>query len=72
VVLDLRMGNVDGATLLDAVAVKEKKPNVTVVTGYPDVWERVKETHRTEMVGATLFKPVDVDAVIDTAVKRCG
>lgn len=71
VLLDLRMGNVDGAALLDAISERANRPNVTIVTGYPDVWERVRKTHRTDVVTATIFKPADVDTVIDTALKNC-
>lgn len=72
VTLDLRMGQNNGATLLDTIAGRAAKPNVVVVTGYPDAWERVKLSHHTEVVGTTLFKPADVDQVIDAALKRCA
>lgn len=72
VMLDLRMGSGDGSKLLDTIAVREKKPNVVVVTGYPDVWERVASTQKAELVDTTLFKPADVDVVIDAALRNCA
>lgn len=70
VVLDLRMGGGDGTALLDTLAVRGKKPNVVIVTGYPDIWERVSSTKKA-LVDATLFKPADVDVAIDAAVRNC-
>ena len=72
VLLDLRMGNADGTMLLDTIAVRDKKPNVVVVTGYPDVWERVAATEKASLVNQTLFKPADVDTVIDAALRHCA
>ena len=72
VMLDLRMGKADGTAVLDAIAERDTRPNVVVVTGYPDVWERVKDSDRAELVSSTIFKPADVDAVIDTALKNCA
>ena len=74
VMLDLRMGsgNENGATLLDTIAEREKHPSVVVVTGYPDVWERVSTTEKASLVTSTIFKPADVDTVIDAALQHCG
>lgn len=74
VMLDLRMGsgNENGATLLDTIAGREKHPSVVVVTGYPDVWERVATTAKASLVTSTIFKPADVDTVIDAALQHCG
>jgi DNA-binding NtrC family response regulator len=72
VMLDLRMGGADGTMLLDTIAGRDKKPNVVVVTGYPDVWERVASTEKAELVDTTLFKPADVDTVIDAALSHCA
>ena len=74
VMLDLLMGsgNENGATLLDTIAEREKHPSVVVVTGYPDVWERVSTTEKASLVTSTIFKPADVDTVIDAALQHCG
>ena len=72
VMLDLRIGNVDGTALLDTIAVRGRKPNVVVVTGYPDAWERMKSTEKASLVSSAIFKPADVDNVIDAALKGCG
>ena len=72
VVLDLRMGQSDSAVLLDTIAERKVKPNVVVVTGYPDVWERVKSSQNSALVSRAIFKPVDVDEVIETALKGCA
>lgn len=75
VMLDLRMGNgnENGAELLDTIAEREKRPHVVVVTGYPDIWERVAKNEKAaELVGSTIFKPADVDAVIDAALEHCA
>lgn len=73
VMLDLRMGADDeGAAVLDAIATRETRPNVVVVTGYPDVWERVASTQRAALVRTALFKPADVDTVIDAALQNCA
>jgi ActR/RegA family two-component response regulator len=72
VVLDLRMGQTESTPLLDTLAEQPSQPNVVIVTGYPDVWERVKNTRNTTLVSTAIFKPADVDDVIDTALKACG
>jgi ActR/RegA family two-component response regulator len=73
VMLDLKMGvNGDGTVLLDAIAKRSVKPNVVVVTGYPDVWERVKRSERGSLVTKAIFKPADVDDVIDSALRNCS
>ena len=74
VMLDLRMGsgNENGASLLDTIAERERHPSVVVVTGYPDVWERVSTTEKASLVTSTIFKPADVDTVIDAALQHCG
>ena len=72
VLLDLKMGKSgDGTMLLDTIADRKNKPHVVVITGYPDVWERVKVTKRAEVVDEAIFKPADVDEVIDTALRDC-
>ena len=72
VMLDLRMGKGDGSVLLDVIAGRKQKPNVVVVTGYPDAWERMKETERARLVSTAIFKPADVDNVIDAALRACS
>jgi DNA-binding NtrC family response regulator len=72
VMLDLRMGKGDSMPLLDTIAGRNHRPNVVVVTGYPDAWERVATTEKAAIVNSTIFKPADVDAVIDAAVCRCN
>jgi ActR/RegA family two-component response regulator len=71
VMLDLRMGQSDGAALLDTIAERSQRPNVVVITGYPDVWERVRASEQASLVNKTFFKPADVDTVIDATVGHC-
>jgi len=73
VLLDLRMGKKDGTALLDLLADRSKRPNVVVVTAYPDVWERVADQKdRASLVSKTLVKPVDVDVAIEAALQHCA
>ena len=72
VLLDLRIGKGDSTPLLDTIAGRNRRPNVVVVTGYPDAWERVATTEKAALVNSTIFKPADVDSVIDAAVCRCS
>lgn len=73
VLLDLRMGKGDATPLLDTIAERPKPPNVVVVTGYPDIWERVSSaTDKAALVRNTIVKPADVDYVIDTALQHCA
>lgn len=71
VMLDLRMGPADGTTLLEAISRRDHHPHVVVVTGFPDVWERVSKTPNATLVGTTIFKPADVDHVIDATIRKC-
>ncbi len=72
ILLDLRMGKGDSTPLLDTIAARENRPNVVVVTGYPDIWERVSATsEKAALVSSTIVKPADVDHVIDAALTHC-
>lgn len=71
VMLDLKIGKVDGTMLLEPISRRPRKPKVVVITGYPDAWDRLKETDQAALIDETIFKPADVDSVIDTALKNC-
>jgi ActR/RegA family two-component response regulator len=72
ILLDLRMGKGDSTPLLDTIAARKNRPNVVVVTGYPDVWERVSTAaDKAALVSSTIVKPADVDQVIDAALTHC-
>ncbi len=71
ILLDLRMGQGDTTPLLDTIAARPKQPNVVVVTGYPDIWERVAAAAKA-LVTSTIVKPADVDQVIDAALAHCA
>lgn len=74
VMLDLRMDRNDatGVAVLEAIAEREKRPSVVVVTGYPDLWERVAVTDKAALVSSAIYKPADVDQVIDAALQHCA
>lgn len=73
ILLDLRMGKGDATPLLDTIAARTNKPNVVVVTGYPDLWERVvTSSDKAALVSSAIVKPADVDQVIDEALKHCA
>lgn len=74
VMLDLRMGRSEetGVAVLEAIAEREKRPSVVVVTGYPDLWERVAVTDKATLVSSAMYKPADVDQVIDAALQHCA
>src|SRR5688500_10345683 len=58
VLIDLRMRKGDSTPLLDTIASREHRPTVVVVTGYPDIWERVSTTaDNVALVSSTIVKP---------------
>jgi two-component system, OmpR family, response regulator len=71
IMIDLKMGKGDGTMLLDPISRRTRKPKVVVITGYPDAWDRVRETDQAALIDETIFKPADVDNVIDAALKNC-
>ena len=74
VALDLRLGRGDGTSLLDTIAERSSRPNVVIVTAYPDEWEKVasNDEEKAALVSATIYKPADVDAVIDATLRHCS
>jgi ActR/RegA family two-component response regulator len=71
ILLDLRMGKGDTTPLLNTIAARANHPNIVVVTGYPDIWERVTAAAKA-LVTSTIVKPADVDQVIDAALAHCA
>jgi DNA-binding NtrC family response regulator len=72
VLLDLKLPRLDGESLLETLAERDRKPPVVVVTGYPDVWQRLAGSPMASKIRTALMKPVEADVVVNEALRHCA